>query len=1066
MAPRVDSQRLSRRSVVGSVPNRHHWERAWACLDSFPNLGNQGFFSPAVESLIAYSSGIPDAKTLRELSSQPILLLRGASGSGKTVAMQQEAARLETDGRRVVWIDLATATELPTDELSAAARRRGTSVFIDGLDIALLSRPTIADELGRLLFRLMTAHKTFSLRIAIRSGVRVDSLVAELSRIANSEATELTITPLSIRDVEHAARREGVDPERFLRYVDAIRAGPLASQPPTLAMLFALSREEQTLPKRRDRLYDAGCLELARELNATRLSLRGGDDEHFVGKLEPKERLAVAGRLAALMVFGDHTTIDLSHRAGDSVVLRAEEACGGVEIVEQRIVAVNRACVREVVRTGLFRSAGEDAYVFIHSSFMQFLAARYLNSKGMSAIQILSLLQAGDRSIGQIAANRLDIASWLAALDARLFEILADLDPQAVLRSGIPALSSDSRMRLADALIRDSAKDQVDLEHLERTGDLVLVSNPLLPPRLASLIKNRALPLSQRLFSALLAKDCQPEGISGDFLSVAIDKNEAFDLRAAALVALTRMKIGPERKTLLAIARDGLPKDPNHHLQRMAVIAIYPRIATPGEVIRLLTPPRAKRIISNDAFFSVLFFKYLTKKHLPDSLEAITELCRLRYNDGGVLKKLLVIISGTAKRALAFLSDSNIRDALAKMILAIPDDLMWASWSDTLHNRGMPPEVSDDLRRSLILKIVESARNGKVAKTLLEIPFLLLAKDLRWLTVLATSERGIRRSIFCTLAVELARQYSPTGKLPGRLPGLTNKASADVIGYALAMPANFAIWTPPSILPDVASNYGPVSEPEKGLERNLVVRSMQNELADFKLLQIERAITDRPLASRIDSPTVLELAADSERRLVRGNSDLLEVVQESLARAQVRLKGPTAMVRALWNETPNSAEPKDENFLSDFITDHLRSDLVRSGVIADREVEIRPRVGNTTGQRTDIRIQAFKKGLSGTGRQQIASLILEAKGCWNIDLYGAAESQLRDRYMKTVDHTAGIYLVGWYICKEWKRPKLAGRVERRASELFKLRERLTKQAAALSKADQPIGVHVLDVTLS
>ena len=120
-------------------------------------------------------------QSLRELRSFDSLLLRGPSGSGKTVAMQQEAKRLKAAGRKTQWTDLAIYPNLRAAEIERVTSENGLTLFIDGIDVALLSQPTLLDELGRLCSELLRDwQEHFSIRIAIRSGVRAEALAERL----------------------------------------------------------------------------------------------------------------------------------------------------------------------------------------------------------------------------------------------------------------------------------------------------------------------------------------------------------------------------------------------------------------------------------------------------------------------------------------------------------------------------------------------------------------------------------------------------------------------------------------------------------------------------------------------------------------------------------------------------------------------------------------------------------------------------------------------------------------------------------------------------------------------
>ena len=164
---------------------------------------------------------------------------------------------------------------------------------------------------------------------------------------------------------------------------------------------------------------------------------------------------------------------------------------------------------------------------------------------------------------------------------------------------------------------------------------------------------------------------------------------------------------------------------------------------------------------------------------------------------------------------------------------------------------------------------------------------------------------------------------------------------------------------------------------------------------------------------------ILNLASHPELRLIQGGDQLIEVIVESLERLQQKLHGETPAAIDLWNEMPGGKyKPKDEPRMSDYVKRHLQDDLKDRGVVVNREVEIRRREGQTSGQETDIHVDAVLLGPEGRVRDCI-SAIIEVKGCWNQELQTAMETQLVRRYLRDNRCQQGLYLVGWFMCEQW-----------------------------------------------
>ena len=994
-------------------------------------------------------------------------MLRGTSGAGKTVAMQQEEARLKATGRRTHWFDLASYTEVPWSDIAkAAATADSPCLFIDGADIVLSWQPALLVQLGRFIAELHDAGRVFSSRIAIRAGIAATALVERLRESFGAQALELQLAPLSLTDVRLAALAEGIDHARFLEYVDALGTGPLAAQPPTLRMLFVVWQRAAAMPIRREVLYTEGCLELFREVDPVRTDMGGGDDPKFIGAFSPEERMAVACRIASLMVFSNKAVLDLqTERDGTDPVLFAQDLVGGVEPTERDHTPVTLQAIREVVRTGLFRSDGVDRFTFAHPSFMDFLAARFVLIHKMTAEQVMPLLVTqGVAASRQIGGDRIEVASWLAADSAELFDLLADLDPEVLLRSKIPARRNAQRMKLAEALLRASVEGKLDLDELELTQHLVLVSNPALAARISEVVCDRSLPLAQRKFAIRLVEYCGGDSVAPDLIEVASNSSEDFDLRFSALVSLKHVDIKDHGDALIALARAGLVGDRDHQLRAMALRLVYPSLIDTAAAIRMLVPFRAEAFGSPYDVFCLWIGRNFPAGDLVGALRALADVAQRRYGRKDNPRNLVLLIGAIAKRAFARLAEADVREALATMIVAIPDNFDWATWSDTLHIRGMPSAATTPLRRKLLMAILKIATSGSIAKPLLEIPFLVRDGDLAWLCAKACSSSiAADATISSTLAVEVARAMPGRGiRSKLQKAGLRPAHVRQVMQAAIAMPPLFARWRPPKYIKD---------------ESEQLIASLESSLApstrdplihmaiDMRLARLQQAAAGRAPAAPLEPKALLQLAENGARRLVRNSLDLLDLTVESLRRFEKRLKGETPIVRALWDENGGEPEPKGETFLSDMLVDHLRIDLKHRAVVADREVEIRPRLQETPGERTDIRIQAFKKDASGSGHHEIADLIVEVKGCWNKDVFTSMKSQLHDRYLKSTSDKVAAYVVGWYVCNAWKTPRVAGLVERKARARRDAQRKLDSQALKLAGV-ATIKAIILDATLS
>jgi hypothetical protein len=103
-------------------------------------------------------------------------------------------------------------------------------------------------------------------------------------------------------------------------------------------------------------------------------------------------------------------------------------------------------------------------------------------------------------------------------------------------------------------------------------------------------------------------------------------------------------------------------------------------------------------------------------------------------------------------------------------------------------------------------------------------------------------------------------------------------------------------------------------------------------------------------------------------------------------------------------------------------------------------------------------INAVRRHPGGEAFDSITAVI-EAKGCWNGELFTALEAQLVREYMIRLRAQAGVYLVGWFETDNWD-PKDGRRKTVPKLSVENVRAKLESQAAAL-----PDGIVVRPVVI-
>jgi hypothetical protein len=130
----------------------------------------------------------------------------------------------------------------------------------------------------------------------------------------------------------------------------------------------------------------------------------------------------------------------------------------------------------------------------------------------------------------------------------------------------------------------------------------------------------------------------------------------------------------------------------------------------------------------------------------------------------------------------------------------------------------------------------------------------------------------------------------------------------------------------------------------------------------YQLLEAEQMMRTKTWIPLLP-PEIISVTESSEGKLVQSAGELTEVLMDALRRYEQQLHGEQTPVRALWDrQADGSFRPVDENALSDHVRLFLRRELVESGIILNREVEISRVPGAPVGRRTDIKVDALSYG--------------------------------------------------------------------------------------------------------
>ena len=213
---------------------------------------------------------------------------------------------------------------------------------------------------------------------------------------------------------------------------------------------------------------------------------------------------------------------------------------------------------------------------------------------------------------------------------------------------------------------------------------------------------------------------------------------------------------------------------------------------------------------------------------------------------------------------------------------------------------------------------------------------------------------------------------------------------------------------------------------ERASERALAVMADLHRRHPKQLLIHSQLLRTRAriFATAWDPPTaaeVLQLLADTRRRLVRSERELSQLVQEVLKAVEEDL---IRNGQFLWDRLQADDSklrpwmPKPEAALSAYLAHDLELRLHHRGIAALREVLVKPTDAYGAGDRLDILVEARPLPGGGLAASDFR-VVIEVKCAWNDEVLTAQETQLVDRYLPETQSSVGIYVVGWYPLDLW-----------------------------------------------
>jgi len=543
----------------------------------------------------------------------PCIAVLGEGGSGKSVALWRQSREANDRGEKVLGYNLAEwqaeallqHSLLNNDVLSEFLRTPGPRYFVlDGLDESQAALNVVPIALPQAL-----ANADWNgLRVHIGSQP-VPALDILARRLQGVELNRRHILPLTRAQIRDAAEEARVDSRLFLVALDNAGVTSLATRPLPLILLLDEFRRLGGLASSQAALHEQYIETICAETPGRAVA----------GAFTPRQRRAIARRIAAVTAFGNYPTMRMAAQPAGSPRELSSDACvGGSESVDGHDFEVSRNAVEETLDTGLFYRPSAGRVIWSPLAFRDYLAASWISEHHFNPAQVTGLISTGEPR--RLIPSLFGVASWLAVLIPGVIEELLLTDPEvALFGAALDAAHQHAEAVVAALLTPRVARRLVEQRPFDsslfgRLGHESLTEQ--LRPALALTNEDQNL----MLLALLIVRGARTTGLEDELVALAIDLAQPRRIRGAALAALRDVADATTRCRV----RELLPFEEEWDLIGLLLQVLWPDCISAEELFGVL--PERK---PDNAFTSLDLFvgHYLAQQLRVEDLPAAVAWC-------------------------------------------------------------------------------------------------------------------------------------------------------------------------------------------------------------------------------------------------------------------------------------------------------------------------------------------------------------------------------------------------------------------------------------------------------
>ncbi|NBD25602.1 NACHT domain-containing protein [Paenibacillus glycinis] len=697
------------------------WRRFWCPRTGTINLSDGGYlYNPDSEYGHIYNEGVVPFEKISEV---PCLILLGEPGIGKTEALKsiersEKNLTLKIDLRSYGTEDRLVRNIFENPLFKACLRgEHNLHLFLDSLDECLLRIDYVAVLLAEEFMKYKNNQylKNIFLRIACRTADWPSLLERELAELWGKDNIQIMeLAPLRRVDVHNAAFELGIDADRFMNEIREKEVIPLAIKPITLKFLFNLYIRHGNFPSSQKELYLQGCELLCEETNESRVASKN------TGSMRAKERLKVASRIAAMMVFSNKYAVwrDINYGDVSEEDITISDISGEHQKDDSLIIPESE--IEETLSTGLFSSRGLNRFGWAHQTYAEFLAALYVTQNELSLVQVMSLIEHPLDSEQMLIPQLHEVSAWIATMNVEVFRQIIIRDPQVLLRSDVTSVDPEDKKSLVDGLLELYNANKIrDWNFNEYYYKL---NHPILEKQIKPYIVDQQRSTVARRAAIRIARACKLSVLQDDLLIIALNPDEEYHIRIQASYTLCELANEANRRKLLPLAKSEAGKDADDELKGAALQALWPQYMSGEEIFSLLTVPKRRNFTGQYRMF--LNYEILDKLQVSDLSSALIWVLKHAVNEQ-FDSQIEDLVQGILNKAGQYLEVHEVLIAFTNVIharLLHFDNLNYIK--DLLQNQV--------IRRKILFSLLNTESDQEVILSS-AFSWLILSEDFPWM---------------------------------------------------------------------------------------------------------------------------------------------------------------------------------------------------------------------------------------------------------------------------------------------------------------------------------------------